>query len=210
MVLYSCVLIGNHAGNIGGGVGTGGSSQIYNCLIVSNSAGTSHGGTFAANSYCTVVLNSAPDIGGGGGFEYCIVYGNTATSTANHNHPGGSMNYTCTTPLPGGEGNITNDPQFVDAAGGNFQLRAGSPCIDAVTNGSTRGSTDLIGNQGLVNTFYDMGAYEYNQATADYDSDGDRVTDRDEFVAGTQVTNAASYLALNMICLLYTSDAADE
>ncbi|MGH7972215.1 MAG: hypothetical protein ACREIC_26175, partial [Limisphaerales bacterium] len=42
--------------------------------------------------------------------------------------------YSCASPLPQGPGNIESDPQFVNAAAGDFHLRYGSPCIDTGTN----------------------------------------------------------------------------
>jgi hypothetical protein len=50
---------------------------------------------------------------------------------------------------------------FVDAAGGNFRLRAGSPCIDRGDNAVVAaGAVDLDGNPRIVNGWVDMGAYE--------------------------------------------------
>ena len=46
----------------------------------------------------------------------CIVWSNRAASDANF--WGGTYTYCCTTPNPGGIGNMTNDPRFVNAAGG--------------------------------------------------------------------------------------------
>lgn len=37
--------------------------------------------------------------------------------------------YTSFTDIPSGTGNITSDPLFVDAPGGNFELQGSSPCI---------------------------------------------------------------------------------
>ena len=56
----------------------------------------------------------------------------------------------------------TNDPQFVDAGGSNWALRAGSPYIDAGSNAAWMGAaTDLEGESRIVNAVVDAGAYEY-------------------------------------------------
>jgi hypothetical protein len=61
------------------------------------------------------------------------------------------------------DGNINADPMFVDAANGDYRLRAGSPCIDAGIQ-----DTIIISNNGLltvppmnfIGAAPDMGAYE--------------------------------------------------
>lgn len=66
-------------------------------------------------------------------------------------------NYTCT--------NLLNvDPLFVNAAQGDLRLQACSPAINAGINSANTGLTDLDGNDRIVNTTIDMGAYEYNGA----------------------------------------------
>ena len=68
--------------------------------------------------------------------DHSIDWGNTATadaSTANYQPGTNDLQFTasCTTPLPvGGEGNIAQNPQFVDAANGDFRLADSSPCKD--------------------------------------------------------------------------------
>ena len=67
-----------------------------------------------------------------------------------------------------GGGNIDADPLFVDAAGGNLRLQAGSPAIDAGLNSAVPPgvTTDLDGNPRFVDftgrgaAIVDMGAYE--------------------------------------------------
>ncbi len=88
----------------------------------------------------------------------CIVYSNTSSSGANYY--GGAFTFCCTTPLPAGSGNITNDPQFVNAATSNFHLKATSPCIDRGNNAYVQGTTDLDGNPRVMYGVVDIGAYE--------------------------------------------------
>ena len=90
-----------------------------------------------------------------------------------------------------GLGNIDVDPRFVDAAGGDFRLAAGSPCIDAGHNWAAAGlaDTDLDGNPRFADdprapdtgcgnpVVVDMGAYEFRGVPAavrlgDIDADG--------------------------------------
>ncbi|MBU1693273.1 MAG: hypothetical protein KKC51_04850 [Verrucomicrobia bacterium] len=145
---------------------------------------------------CTLSGNSAAYDGGGSfydGLINCVVYCNTA-STANSNYFGGIYEHCCMAPLPAGEGNIASPPQFLDPASSNFHLAYGSPCIDSGNN--LPGITDDI--EGTVRPLdgnfngtpdFDMGAYEYNPATAD--SDGDTMFDNWEHRYGLNPTNPA-------------------
>ncbi len=71
-------------------------------------------------------------------------------------------------PGPRNLGNIVSDPKFVDAAGGDYRLALGSPCIDAGDCRRNTASTDLAGNQRVikgkksVQAAVDIGAYEFS------------------------------------------------
>ena len=78
-------------------------------------------------SNCTLIGNSASFGGGayGGTLNNCIVYYNNATHSANYDNS--TFNYSCTTPYPGGSGNITSEPQLASFS----HLAVGSPCQGA-------------------------------------------------------------------------------
>ena len=112
-------------------------------------------------------------------------------------------------------GNITSPPLFVDQAAGDLHLQADSPCIDAGNNTDAPGPTDLDGNPRVVGGTVDLGAYE-SQASASLipaawlrqfglptdgsanftDPDGDGMNNWQEWIAGTNPTNALSVLKL--------------
>lgn len=164
--LNHCVLTGNEAANGGGAY----DSTLSNCLVTGCNAVSGGGGAYGGTlNNCTLTGNHATGEGGGvssANLNNCIVYFNTADGGAsNANHFNSSFNHSCTTPSVSGGGNIAGDPQFVNAAGGDFRLLLGSPCVDAGDNGvQTFGPGDLDDNQRIVHCTIDMGAYENQES----------------------------------------------
>jgi len=118
---------------------------------------------------CTLAGNVAYGPGGGAfgcTLNNCIVYFNDALTWENYNSSS-LLNYCCTTPQPdNGFGNITNAPLFVNLAGGNLRLQAGSPCINAGNNAYAIGSADLDGNARIKGGAVDIGAYEFQSPSS--------------------------------------------
>lgn len=161
--LTNCTLVSNQATTGGGGGVCGGT--MVNCILRNNTAAGSGGGVYSTTTAinCTIVGNHAGTGGGGVScyFYNCIVYYNTA-STGPNNYAN-TFSYCCT-PDTGGLGNTTNAPIFVNQAGGDFHLQAGSGGIDAGTNGYVNFITDFDGNLRIANGTVDAGAFEYQQA----------------------------------------------
>jgi len=243
-IASNCVVVGNGAYYAGGGVsggtlfnsiissnftpvlgrgltGLGGgayNSILNNCLIMGNQSGTNGGGVFGgALNNCTVTSNAAPQGNFGGGVSDAvevrnsIIYFNTPNNGSGYNNT-----YSCTTPDPGGLGNITAAPLFLDLPGGNVRLQSNSPCINAGYNPYVITATDLDGSPRISGGTVDMGAYEFQgpagligfhawlaqyglptDGSADYtDSDADGMNNWQEWRASTNPTNAASLLRI--------------
>jgi hypothetical protein len=201
--LNNCSLIGN-SGFYGGGAYA---AILNNCTLVGNSA--DYGGGVA-----------------GGTLNNCIVYSNNVVgNNKGHNYwhyaadaPDAPliMNCCCTTPLPtNGVGNITNEPMLLDMAGGDCHLQPDSPCINAGLNAYAVGATDLDGNLRIRGGTVDIGAYELQNPASiksyawlqsyglptdgsadNVDTDNDGMSSWQEWIAGTDPTNAASVLRL--------------
>jgi len=121
-------------------------------------------------------------IGGGlltcnGKIENCIIWGNTGRVDTQI-HEGSEPTYCCIQDWTGwGEGNIDQDPLFVDPDGpdnnpttyadNDYRLQSDSPCVDNGKNGNWMwDAVDLDGHPrvfyGVSSVTVDMGAYEYN------------------------------------------------
>ncbi len=177
-IVEHCLLDRNLASYGGGGLLMREDAVVRSCLIVNNVAGTGGGGIYISKDgvieNCTVVGNSA-QVGGGLWWDTSeaftvrnlILTQNEAPTNSNWGGGEGTTAHSwfedCATwPLPRGIGNITNDPQFVNAAAGDYRLLPTSPCINAGTNQAWMvGATDLDGNPRIARGIVDMGAYEF-------------------------------------------------
>jgi hypothetical protein len=213
--LSRCTLTGNSTAASGGGAFN---STVNSCILTANSALFGGGAAEGTINNCTIVSNSASGAGGGIDLsstfvDNCIIYYNTAPSQPNWYF--GTFKYCCTTPDLGGVGNITNEPLFVNLAGGDFHLQSNSPCINSGNNAYVISTTDLDGNPRIVGGTVDIGAYEYqtpvsqisyawlqqyglpiNTNTDTADPDTDRMNNYQEWIAGTNPTNALSVLEM--------------
>ena len=201
--LVSCTLEFNTATVSGGGASQ---ASLTNCTFRGNSAQYGGGSRLSDLMNCTMTDNSATINGGGasgGTVTNCIVYYNTTNGLPNNTHDN-TADYSCTIPDPGGTSNITSAPILANHAAGDYDLLAGSPCIDAgTTNGAPE--TDFAGiprplnGDGLDQPEIDIGAYEHASLTADTDSDGQ--ADADEIIADTDPTDINSLLTILNISL---------
>ncbi len=150
--VINCIFSDNSATAWGGGMNNDESSPIItNCTVYSNSA--SIGGGAMSNG------KSSPTV------TNCIFWDN-GDEIANDVTSTPLVTYSDIQGGYSGEGNISAAPLFVDSAGSDCRLRAGSPCIDAGTNEGAP-TEDIDGNPRPIDgdrdgtAITDMGAYEY-------------------------------------------------
>ena len=176
--LHNCIVKGNRAPSGGGlnycdaynsmiseniatfnGGGAFDCPRIRDCVIQNNTASEGGGGYYGSYENCTIVSNTALLSGGGvsqSGSKNSIIYYNTAPEAENHNN--NVFAYTCSTPLPDGDGNISSPPRF---SGGNYGLAPDSPCVNTGTNEDwMAGALDFAGNPRIYFGTVDMGALE--------------------------------------------------
>ncbi len=186
-----CKFLNNIAGGDGGGMNYG---SAYNCLFVNNSGYNGGGISAGTANNCTIMGNMATGYAGGGIYQgnssNCIVWYNTTTNVGTNIYIPDSVYYICSPDVTNGiNGCITNHPYLNNS----YYLSPHSPCIDAGGNCPVNMHSDLDGNILPVDGNYDriatidIGCYEYNPETTDYDGDG--MFDADEVIAGTQPDN---------------------
>jgi hypothetical protein len=72
-----------------------------------------------------------------------------------------ALNFSCTTPLPAGAGDLTNAPLFVNLAASDLHLQASSPCLNVGNDAAVAVTNDFDGHPRIVGDGVDLGAYEY-------------------------------------------------
>jgi hypothetical protein len=194
----NCIFSGGSA-DFGGGMYNG---TANNCTFSGHSADDGGGMYNSTAIHCTISGNEAYEQGGGmynGTATNCIVWGNTASYAANLS--GTTAFYTCSPDVTQGvDGNITTNPQFVDAAAGNYRLQGTSLCINAGDNSAVSGIVDLDGNPRIVDGTVDMGAYEFaGGGGGGTDTDGDGMSDADEQIAGTSPSDSNDFFRVESI-----------
>ncbi len=133
-------------------------AHIIHCTFYANSSGDSTGGTVhcRASGIETYIINS-------------IFWGNSDDIALTHSAIT-YVHYSCIgqSGYAGANNNINIDPDFIDAANGDFHLSANSACIDSGTAFFAVGSDTLINSD---TTMYkgsapDMGVYESSYTVA--------------------------------------------
>lgn len=105
---------------VDGGEGVGSQATIRHCTVVNNVCQNSFRGNGLQVEGHSVVTVSNSIFWNNGGDDFAVF----DTSSL-------SVSYTCSQEMTAGTGNISEDPTFVDEAGNDYRLAAGSPCIDA-------------------------------------------------------------------------------
>ncbi len=170
--IRNCLFTTNVAANNGGGILLHGAAKVYNCTFAANAAGRWGGGFYQHASSPdtlenTILWYNSAVAGGDNWFCYnrdeassftnnCLGWGAVSASVIPYDQP--PVNY-------GGGFNITNDPAFVNSAGGSdCRLRYGSPCINAALHYAWMDdATDLVGNPRVDPAWRlpDIGCYEF-------------------------------------------------
>lgn len=189
-LITHCRIIGNTNTYYGGGLHFSQGGTLINSLVAGNVASSQGGGLYAdaiivsngSVRSCTFTDNESVSGAGGGIFVQStnyfintIIYSNRASAAAdsdvgvyplNQTAATNSFHYCCTSRdlSTAGQHNITNAPDFVDFAAGDYRLASGSAGINSGTNEFWMAQgVDLDGRLRLdrISRVVDMGCYEH-------------------------------------------------
>lgn len=180
-LVSSCVIRDNVADH-GAGVGAGGQVTLSGCAITGNSALNNGAGVYASYGNvtlvsCTVADNVGNGVGGAlfvgangnatvqntimwgnAGSQVGLYWLNTFINVSHSNVGNGQYSWVAS--------NISADPLFVDAAGGDYHLASSSPCVGAGNNGAFGiPLTDMDGGPRIADGSVDIGADEVPAGT---------------------------------------------
>lgn len=198
--MVGCILENNHAQQGGGWYGYATAAHLVSSLFRWNSAAYG-GGAFLLGAQPRLTNTTIADnwaSGSGGGLRVvtaapvlcnAILWGNYPDQVSRV-QDGTTLSFSC---IQGGwsgagTGNISDNPQFVDALNGDHRLHASSPCINAGDSTALPGELaglsdpqslsalglDLAGEARIMGSAVDHGAYELPDAgcRADLNDDG--------------------------------------
>lgn len=170
------VMVGNLiAGNKANGAGGLSFSNPYSALINNTIAGNQSTGTatgavsglqasFDVNSRTVgnLIIAAAGQLAVAcGGYGQSPINGTIKNNDVFAAGGGDAYGSNCVNQT-GNLGNISTDPQFVNAGAGNYRLQSTSPAVNSGdASAAELGGTDLDGNPRLRAGKVDMGAYEY-------------------------------------------------
>jgi hypothetical protein len=145
---FTNLTISNNTAQFGGGVAESLSNSTYNNSIISGNMATNDGHEFYLQDASITLNNSAYSNQAG---DIFLVDANSTTTFNN---------------------SITDDPQFVDPANGDYRIAGSSPCVDSGNDSYNDLEIDIRGN-GFARKMdkndhteagtIDIGAYEYKQ-----------------------------------------------
>ena len=155
--VVNCTFSENSAADGGGMYG----GMATNCTFTGNTANSDGGGMYHGTAInCTFTGNAATTSGGGmqsGKATNCIIWGNAPDESDYFT----TVSFSCLSVATPGTGNFVGNPLFVNPWGGDFRLRAGSPCVDGGTAAGAP-ATDMLGRARPQGAGVDMGAYEHH------------------------------------------------
>ncbi|NQU05967.1 MAG: choice-of-anchor D domain-containing protein, partial [Calditrichaeota bacterium] len=133
------LITGNHVSDRGAGIycTADATPTISYVTVVGNTADSDQGGLGVGGNAVATVVNS-------------IFWGNDPTAISG----GQTFTFSCIEGSYAGNGNIEDDPQFVDSDNGDYHITEDSPCIDTGDPNSPEDSDA---------TRADMGAFHFNQ-----------------------------------------------
>jgi hypothetical protein len=160
-----------HPYDKGVSVGEDTPTSIYNNLIYDCGIGIAVKDGSIASIMNNTIMNCSTGIAcylksyaGGHAFVTNTIVWNCMFSITTDTVSTVTVNYSCIqgTSVWSGAGNITNDPQFANAAQLDCRLLRSSPCVNTGLNMPwMTNSPDIIGNPRIVHVTVDMGAYEF-------------------------------------------------